>query len=527
MGHLRALSLAVTVVSLAACSEVISPDPSAQLGIRRFEDPQPDTLHGPSTTASLIIGFRPSVADADGAVEELTRVHGGTVRHRYRAAFQGFAGTFPVQALEGLRRNPHVEFVEPDGYASIRSETDGLVASWGLDRIDGRELPLDGRYASQNTGAGVRVYILDTGIRRDHPEFSNRVYSGWDFIENDADATDCHGHGTHVSGTVAGANVGVAKEASLVAVRVLDCSGGAPWSVVIAGIDWVAANHIKPAVANMSLSGLTSLAVNAAVSGAVANGVVFVVAAGNDGKDACGRSPAGVESALTVAASTNSDARASWSNWGSCVDLFAPGEGIYSSSIDGTYQSMSGTSMAAPHVTGVAALYLASTPGAVPAEVAQAIIDGATPDRVTDSHGSPNRLLFSLIAGDGVLPPLPPAPLPNPPGQLRVADLDGTPGANKGSWTAQVTIQARTENGAAAAFATVSGVWSDGTTGTATCVTNAYGWCSVSKSGLKKGVSGVRFSIEQISLVGGTYDGSANSDPDGDSNGTTIRVAKP
>jgi len=349
---------------------------------------------------SYIVVFKDVVDDPDRLVDELVRGNGSVVKFRYRHALKGFAAKIPPQAIEGIRRNPNVAYVEADGI--VHAGTQYNPPSWGLDRIDQRNRPLDGIYDYPNTGSGVTVYIIDSGIRFDHQEYYGRAFSGWDFVDNDPDASDCRGHGTHVAGTVGGSTVGVAKNVTLVAVRVLDCNGSGSYSGVIAGIDWVTANRSLPAVANMSLGGGYSASLNQAVANSIASGVVYSVSAGNDNADACTKSPASAPAALTIAASTSSDARASYSNYGTCVDLFAPGSGIYSSTMNGTntYASWSGTSMAAPHVAGVAALYLSANPNATPTQVEQSIKSGATSGVLTSiGSGSPNLLVYNMIVG--------------------------------------------------------------------------------------------------------------------------------
>jgi len=293
---------------------------------------------------------------------------------------------------------------------------DRPAPSWGQDRIDQTALPLNGRIAAPLDGAGVNAYIIDTGVRGDHDEFGGRVQAGYDAVSGTDGTTDCNGHGTHVAGTVAGATFGVAPAATIIPVRVLDCSGSGSTSGVIAGINWATANHQAgvPAVANMSLGGGYSPALNAAVRSAVADGITFAVAAGNSNADACDASPASEPSALTVGATTSTDARASYSNFGSCVDLFAPGSGILSASNASTSGSrvLSGTSMASPHVAGAAALLLSGSPNATPQAVSDALTQGATANVVTDVMGSPNRL---LNINSGVAPTLPtPTPTPSP-----------------------------------------------------------------------------------------------------------------
>jgi subtilisin family serine protease len=327
-------------------------------------------------------------------------VAGVSPRYVYTAALNGFAGTLNAGQLNALRHNPAVAYVEADGQVQAAAIQTG--ATWGLDRIDQRNLPLSTTFGYVATGAGVRAYIVDTGIRFTHAEVVGRATSGYDAVDGGS-ADDCNGHGTHVAGTVGGTVYGVAKGASLVAVRVLDCNGSGSTAGVIAGVDWVANNHVKPAVANMSLGGSANTSLDNAVKGAVAKGVTFVVAAGNGNflgiqANACNYSPARVPEAVTVGATDNTDKKASFSNYGTCVDLFAPGVGITSSwfSSDVATNTISGTSMASPHVAGVAALYLQGNPGATPAAVSSALTTGATTGKVTSpGTGSPNRLLFT------------------------------------------------------------------------------------------------------------------------------------
>jgi subtilisin family serine protease len=291
---------------------------------------------------------------------------------------------------------------------------DRPAPSWGQDRIDQTALPLNGRIAAPLDGAGVSAYIIDTGVLGDHDEFGSRVQAGYDAVSGTDGTSDCNGHGTHVAGTVAGTTFGVAPAAAIVPVRVLDCSGSGSTSGVIAGINWVTANHQAgvPAVANMSLGGSYSPALNAAVRSAVADGITFAVAAGNSNADACDASPASEPAAVTVGATTSTDARASYSNFGSCLDIFAPGSGILSASSASTSGSraLSGTSMASPHVAGAAALLLSGSPSATPQAVTTALTQGATANVVNDVVGSPNRLL-NISSG---VAPAPPASTPTP-----------------------------------------------------------------------------------------------------------------
>ena len=328
---------------------------------------------------------------------QATTVLGADVHFVYSSALQGFAATLSNEAVQTLRQDTDVAWIEQDQIVSIANTQPN--PPWGLDRIDQRVLPLDNSYTSVWNGANVHVYILDTGIRSTHTEFSGRIGTGYDFIDNDATPDDCQGHGTHVAGTIGGTTYGVAKGATLHGVRVLNCSGSGSWSGVIAGIDWVTANHVKPAVANMSLGGGASDAVDLALRNSVAAGVVHVVAAGNSNVDACSSSPAREAQAITVGATDSSDTRAWFSNYGSCLDIFAPGDNVLSAwhTGDSATNSLSGTSMASPHTAGVAALFVQSSPSASPAAVADLLNAAATIGRVGNPGNlSPNRLLYNV-----------------------------------------------------------------------------------------------------------------------------------
>ncbi|MGI8653750.1 MAG: S8 family peptidase [Pyrinomonadaceae bacterium] len=397
-----------------------------------------------------IVVLNDDVADVDKASGNLIALHGGGYRkHQYNRALKGFSATLTTEQAQSLALDPSVAYVEEDQLMSLSATQSN--ATWGLDRIDQRDLPLNGTYNYTNTGAGVKAYIIDTGILTTHTEFGGRAISGYTAITDGNGTTDCNGHGTHVSGTVGGATYGVAKGVTLVAVRVLDCSGSGSNSGVIAGVDWVTSDHQagQPAVANMSLGGGISSALDTAVTNSINDGVTYVVAAGNDNLDACNSSPARVASAITVGASTNTDARASFSNYGTCLDIFAPGLNITSSWYTSTTatNTISGTSMATPHVVGVAALYLQSNPSASPATVTSAIINGSTLNHITSpGTGSPNRLLYSLLTST---PPPPPTTtsqlLANPGFESGNVSWTGTSGvitnstseaARSGSWKA-------------------------------------------------------------------------------------------
>ena len=348
-----------------------------------------------------IVVFNNGVADAPGLARRLARGNGSSVVHTYQHALKGFAFRGSAQAAQALLRNPNVVSVEPDGVVQKVGVTQ-TNATWGLDRSDARS-GLDDAYTYNATGAGVTAYILDTGIRTDHADFGGRASAGFDAIGDGRNGQDCDGHGTHVAGTVGGSTWGVAKSVDLVAVRVLDCNGSGTFSGVIAGIDWVAANAQKPAVANMSLGGGASSSIDQAVNNAVASGVAFAVAAGNSNRDACTASPARAADAMTVGSTTSSDARSSFSNYGSCVDIFAPGSSITSAwytSATAT-ATISGTSMASPHVAGGAALYLETNPTASAAAVSDAVYGAATPNAVSGALSTNDRLLYTLAFGTG------------------------------------------------------------------------------------------------------------------------------
>ncbi|WP_406193761.1 S8 family peptidase [Kitasatospora sp. NBC_01560] len=339
---------------------------------------------------------RPVAAGAQG----LARAYGGTVRRTYDAALHGFSAQLSARDARRLAADPAVALVSQNRRVRLDA-VQPEPSAWGLDRIDQRRLPYDNRYAyPDSAGSGVTAYIVDTGVRVTQEEFDGRASYGYDAVDGDAEAEDGHGHGTHVAGTVASSVFGVAKAAKIVAVRVLDDDGFGTTEQVVAGIDWVTAHAVRPAVVNMSLGSEPDPVFDAAVAGSIATGLTYTVAAGNDDIDAADHSPARVPTALTVGATDADDQRASFSNHGPLVDLFAPGVDIEStqnwSDYGGFGLLMSGTSMAAPHVAGAAALYLSGHPTATPAQVATALTAAATTGAVTDpGQGSPDRLLYT------------------------------------------------------------------------------------------------------------------------------------
>lgn len=350
-----------------------------------------------------------SSASVTAIAAEMAATYGGELLYTYEDALNGFAIKFGEErsatGVTGLSQDARVEVLEQDTTVSLADEDVAEAtqsgAPWGLDRIDQRNRPLSGTFTYNRTGAGVRAYIIDTGIRTSHSQFGGRALNGYDAVDGSLPAADCNGHGTHVAGTVGGSTYGVAKGVTLYAVRVLNCNGSGTNSGVIAGVNWVAnqkrANPGIPMVANMSLGGGASSTLDTAVNNAINVGVTFAIAGGNSNANACNYSPARVANAITVGATTSTDARASYSNYGSCLDLFAPGSSIASAwyTSDTATNTISGTSMATPHVAGVAAIYLQGNTGASPATVATALRNNATANVVTSpGTGSPNRLLF-------------------------------------------------------------------------------------------------------------------------------------
>ncbi|WP_440682643.1 S8 family peptidase [Cysteiniphilum halobium] len=359
----------------------------------------------------VVLKSQPSVGFSNNAqyinsVEAQITQHGAKVLDTYQYALSGMAITATKSQLQNIQQNPAVEYIESNQRFSINETQQN--PDWGLDRIDQRNLPLNNKYTYDTSGQGVSVYVIDTGINAEHQDFKNRVGVGYDAVDKDNTPQDCQGHGTHVAGTVMGTVYGVAKGATVHAVRVLGCDGSGTTADIIEGIDWVIKTHQGPSVANMSLGGGISPALDQAVASGVKSGITFVVAAGNDDYDACAYSPARSDVAITVGATNQWDNRASFSNYGQCVDIFAPGVDIRSDSNTDNSGSLvlSGTSMASPHVAGVVALYLQEYPKASPKEVEAWLLQNATKDEVINPNGSPNLLLY---AAKGSNPPPPPS----------------------------------------------------------------------------------------------------------------------
>ena len=468
---------------------------------------------------NYIVVFSRKIVEPMQEAKAIANAHGGRVLATYRNALRGATIKVPQEraaALEAaLRNNPNVTSFEVDATVHIAGIQSG--PTWGLDRLDQRDLPISGSYTYETAASGLPVFIIDTGIRGSHQDFSGRVIGGAYFIQDGRGTSDCNGHGTHVAGTVGGTTYGVAKGVTLIPVRVLDCAGSGTTTGVIAGIDYVTGTTLRPAVANMSLGGGKSTALNAAVAGAVNSGVTMVVAAGNNNRDACNYSPASEPTAITVGATTSSDYRASYSNYGKCLDVFAPGSSITSAWMDSdrSIKTISGTSMAAPHVAGIAALIIASGRGMSPDQILQQLIANATPGKVSSAGtGSPNLLSHSLFpsssggggSGSGSTSSM-----------VSVSSITGSAQAvNAKNWiaSARVAINTQVQN------ATVYGSFSNGGGSKSCTITNASSCSMVSSNLSRSSVKSLTFTVTGISGDNIVYDSNSNVI-------TSIMIARP
>ena len=410
MRHARTVGTLSTVAAAAFLAMSCSNEPTTPSEPSSRLAPLYLATNAGRATDRYIVVLQDTVKNVSESAHRLAVKHGGVIRYVYENVLHGFSMSLPTQAIDHLRADPAVRYLEQVEEVTLESTDPSEVnPPWGLDRIDAR-LGLDQRYGYWETGAGVHAYIIDSGIRTAHTEFGGRASVGFDARPQDGqNGQDCLGHGTHVAGTVGGQTYGVAKSVALVAVRVsTQCTGSVDTDAEIAGINWVAGNRITPAVANISIGGPASASVDAAVNGAIGSGVTVVVAAGNNAADACNFSPSRVAQAITVGATNSSDARADFSNFGTCVDIFAPGVGILSAwSTSNTATKVdTGTSMASPHVAGTVARYLQYKTSATPSDVASAITSRATQGALTNiGTGSPNRLLFSWFVDASISGP--------------------------------------------------------------------------------------------------------------------------
>ncbi|WP_345539091.1 S8 family peptidase [Phytohabitans rumicis] len=383
---------------------LVVPGPAAGADAARPAGPAPLLdVSDPTVPGSYVVVLTgaPGTARAASAVARAQAL-GATIEHRYDNALNGFAARLTPDQLAAVRDDPDVAYVAPDVRTTLDEAASAQVAQtpavWGLDRVDQRELPLDNRYDYRLTGAGVTVYVIDSGIRTDHTEFGGRASPGVSFVNDGYGTNDCSGHGTHVAGTIGGATYGVARAVSLVSVRVMGCINDGSVAAVIAAVDWVTDNHAATSVANLSLSVNAYQPLDDAINRSIDSGVTYVAAAGNDNGSACAKSPGRGSRVITVGASTITDARYSLSNHGPCVDLFAPGVDITSAASSSTVAgtNKSGTSMASPHVAGAAALYLQTQPAAPYYLVLDWITSRATPGVLSDIGAfSPNLLLYA------------------------------------------------------------------------------------------------------------------------------------
>ncbi|MDQ1020744.1 S8 family peptidase [Streptomyces afghaniensis] len=398
MAHLRSKRLGLAAITLSATAALVGgltalpAQAAAPAEGRVLAANSPDAIKDSYiVTLKKSAGLKASSAAGKDLVEE----YGGSVRKTFGKALNGYSATLSATEARRLAADPAVASVEQN--QRVRLAATQSNAPWGVDRIDQASLPLSGTYTyPDSAGSGVTAYVIDTGVRITHQQISGRATYGYDAVDGDTTASDGNGHGTHVATTIAGSTYGVAKKAKIVAVRVLNNSGSGTTAGVIAGIDWVTKNHSGPSVANMSLGGGASAALDTAVRNSIASGVTYAVAAGNSSTTASSSSPARVAEAITVGATTSTDAKASYSNYGSALDIFAPGSSITAGwhTSDTATNTISGTSMAAPHVAGAAAVYLAGHTSSTPAQVASALVGGATTGKVTSAgSGSPNRLL--------------------------------------------------------------------------------------------------------------------------------------
>jgi subtilisin family serine protease len=453
--------------------------------------------------AASLASERNSLSRVSSVARTMASQHRAKLVRSYNSVLRGFVVRADDKSLARLLADPRVAYVEEDGIVSISATQTN--ATWGLDRVDQRDLPLNQTYNYDTTASGVHAYVIDTGLLGTHSQFTNRVGNGYNAINDGRGTSDCNGHGTHVAGTVGGSTYGVAKGVTIHPVRVLGCDGSGSFSGIVAGMDWVAENHVKPAVANMSLGGGANQSTDDAVNRLHNAGVTVVVAAGNNNASACNYSPARAANAITVGSTTNTDARSSFSNYGSCLDIYGPGSNILSAWYTNTTatNTISGTSMASPHVAGVAALYLANNPNATPTQVRNAIVNNATSNKVTDAgSGSPNKLVYSIF-GD----------TPPPPGDYSVS---GTITNSAGTGISGVTVS----NGTVSATTNSSGAY------TLTGLANATYTLTPSLSGYTFSPTSRSVTVNGANVTGVDFTGTADDNGGGQTyrNDTNVQI---
>jgi aqualysin 1 len=443
-----------------------------------------------------IVVFHDRAQDVTQQAQAMANGAGTRPEHIYTRVLKGFSITLPTQGasafLEAMRRHPLVDYIEPDQPVSASDLVMEAAASWGLDRIDQRS-GLDGYYGYDSTGLGVRVYVLDSGVRATHVEFGGRVLPGYSLVNDSLGTGDCTGHGTQVASVAAGRTFGAAKSASIVPVRVFDCNNNTSWSTVIAGLDWIAAQGVRPAVVNLSLSGGLSSTTETAITSLYNQGIVATAAAGNEGVDACTRSPSRQPIVMTVGATQRSpdggDSRLGLSNYGTCVDLFAPGSGIRMAShlSDIATTSNVGTSFSAPHAAGLLARLFEENPAATPAEVSALLQARATVGTVMSA--GPDSPVLMLYSGSDAAPAN---------ASIRVANLSASRKASGKSWTATVRLTVRDLYARPVAGARVSGRFSTASSDQA-CTTDSAGSCSLTSPSMSTGVASTTLTVTGVS----------------------------
>jgi subtilisin family serine protease len=471
-------SVGALLALLAACQDPAAPTNATALAkVDARTRASAVAVAGHAAPDEYIVIFRDDVADAPGLARQLVAQHGGSMRHTYTHALKGFSAKLPPHALEALRNNPSVASTEADTYVRA-TDVQLKPPHWGLDRLDQRTLPLDSAYVFGNTGSGTHAYIIDSGIRASHTEFGGRAQGVFTAIADGRGADDCTGHGTRVAGLLGSTKYGVAKGVKLYALRVFDCSDNGMVSGAVAALDWVVKNGLRPAVVNMSLGGPTSASLNAAVASASSAGIVVVVAAGNSATDACSESPASAPAALTIGATSKIDEQSTYSNWGSCVDVYAPGNNLRTTSIgtDTTTSLFSGTSAATPIAAGAVALYLTANPSAAPTQVTEAIVANATIGvlRLLGA-GSPNRLLYTGFIDSSTV--MAPAPTPAPETSPAPAPAAAAPAAKLAISCPSARGTCTLDASGSTSGATIAGyAWSFGDGGTRSTTTPSTSW---------------------------------------------------